>query len=369
MSIDLLKKAAQFLKQAGPASTAIVYHKACGDGIAAAAIVARTIKKYSGTHPKKIIAYAYNEDFKKLSKELSKFKFAIFVDLAIDRNKDELIALSKSTKVLIVDHHELTNNLNESSILHVHPKFFYAGNSSRYVGAKLAYDICAEVADIREMCWLAGIGLVHDIGSEDFKEFMNQIYRKFPELRDGKNIYGFESRLGQIVSVITAASYGPKAETAAVKLCIEANDPMAILESKYAEARLLMHLKEEINKEIKHYVNNWKKEATHDTKLNLAVYEIKSKHNITGPVSTILSLKNPEVIFVMYKKINNLVKISVRSQTKRINCDTLTKRLAMNLTNGIGGGHVPAAGGSFAAKDLKKFLELLPKFVKAQLQL
>src|SRR3989344_3751174 len=157
MSVDLLKRAAQFLKQAGPASTAIVYHKACGDGIAAAAIVARTIKKYSGIHPKKIIAYAYNEDFKKLSKELSKYKSVIFVDLAIDRNKDALIALSKSTKVLIVDHHELTNNLNDSGILHVHPKFFWQGNSSRYVGAKLAYDICAKITDVEEMCWLAGV--------------------------------------------------------------------------------------------------------------------------------------------------------------------------------------------------------------------
>ncbi len=366
--MELLSKAAQFLKQAEPVSTAVVYHKACGDGIAAAAIVARTFQKLAGKLPK-IIAYAYNEDFKKLSMVLSKYKFAIFVDLAIDRNKDVLVALSKSTKVLIVDHHELTNNLNEFGILHVHPKFFWQGNSSKYVGAKLAYDICAEVTDVREMCWLAGVGLIHDIGSEDFKDFMNQIYKKFPELKEGKNIYGFESRLGQIVSVITAASYGSKAETAAVKLCIEANDPMAILESKYAEARLLMHLKEEINEKIKHYVDNWKKEAACDAKLNLAVYEIKSKHNITGPVSTILSLKNPDVIFVMYKKIGSIIKISTRNQTKRINCDELTKRLAANLTDGIGGGHIPAAGGSFAAKDLKKFLELLPKFVKAQLQL
>ncbi|MBI2040972.1 MAG: DHH family phosphoesterase [DPANN group archaeon] len=363
----MLKQAAEFIKECKPASIAIVYHKACGDGIAAAAIVARTIEKLKGKLPK-IISYAYNEDFKKLSKELSKYKFAIFVDLAIDRNKDELITLSKSAKVLIVDHHELTNNLNKFGILHVHPKFFWQGNSSKYVGAKLAYDICAEVADISDMCWLAGVGLVHDVGSEDFKEFMNQIYRKFPELKEGKNIYGFESRLGQIVSVITAASYGPQAEKSAVKLCIEAKDPMAILESKYAEARLLMHLKADINKEINYYVKNWRTKAKMFKDINLALYRINSKHNIGSAVSTILSLKNPEVIFVVYKKIGSIIKISTRNQTKRINCDELTKKLAANLTNGVGGGHIPAAGSSFAAKDLKKFLELVPKFVKEMLK-
>ncbi len=364
----LLKAAAQFLKQAEPASTAIVYHKSCGDGIAAAAIVARTFLKIFGKQPK-ILAHAYSEDFRKLIDSIKKYKSVIFLDLSIDKNKKELLDLKKSSKILIVDHHELTNNLNDSGILHVHPKFFYHGNSSRYVGAKLAYDICSEVMDICEMCWLAGVGLVHDIGSEDFKEFMNQIYRKFPELREGKNVYGFESRLGQIVSVITAAGYGAAAEKAAVKLCIEAKDPMAILERKYPEARLLQCAKEGINKEINYYVKNWRTKAKIFPDINLALYKINSKHNIGSAVSTILSLKNPETIFVIYKKINGIIKISTRNQVKRINCDELTKRLAVNLMNGVGGGHIPAAGGSFAAKDLKKFLELVPKFVREMLRL
>ncbi len=362
----MLSKAAGFIRNCRPAETAVVYHKACGDGICATAIVARTFKKLTNALPK-IMPYAYDEDFRKLVLTVKKYKFVIFLDLSIDKYKDELVKLKNSSNILIVDHHELTNNLNEDGILHIHPKFFYGGNSSKYVSAKLAYDICSQLADVSEASWLAAAGLVHDVGSEDFKEFMNQIYRKFPELKEGKNIYGFESRLGQIVSVITAAGYGPKAEKAAVKLCIEAQDPMAILERKYAEARLLMRLKEEINKEIRHYVNSWKSEADYNSELQLAICEIKSKHKIGGPVSTILSLKNPEIIFVTYKKDNKLVNFNIRNQNKRVNCAELAKKLAANLSNSNGGGHIPAAGGSFAAKDLNKFLELLPKFVREML--
>ncbi len=362
----MLKQAADFVSKCRPAETVIIYHKSCGDGICAAAILARAIGKISGGLPT-IESYTYSESFAKLAEKIQKFKKIIFIDLAIDKYESELIAIKKSSEILLIDHHELTNNLNDTGILHVHPKFFYSGNSSRYVGAKLAYDICAEVTDVKKICWLAGVGLVHDMGSEDFKEFMDFIYKEYPELKAGKNVYGFDSRLGQITSVITAASYSETAEKTAIKLCIVANDPMAILERKYSEANELMKFKEDISKEIDDYVKNWKSRANYYEDLKLAVYEIKSKHDINSPAATILSIRNPDVIFVLYKILSGIVNINMRSHAQRINCAELAKRITAKLENGTGGGHIPAAGGSFAVKDLKKFLELVPKLVKEML--
>ncbi|MBI4095240.1 MAG: DHH family phosphoesterase [DPANN group archaeon] len=363
----MLAAAADFIRKCRPEKTVIVYHKTCGDGICATAVIARTFKKLTNKFPK-IIPYAYDEDFGKLTAEIKKYGSVIFLDLSIDKYKDELLKLKNSSDVLIIDHHELTNNMNENGILHIHPKFFYSGNSSRYVGAKLAYDICSQLADIFEMSWLAAAGLIHDVGSEDWKKFMDDVYRQFPELREGKNIYGFDCRLGQIVSVITAASFSAQAEKIAIGLCIEAKDPMAILERKYPEAVKLMNFKDKINKDIKKYVNNWKSLCNYNIDLNLAVCEIKSRHAIGGPVSTILSLKNTDIIFVTYKVGSKIVNFNIRNQNIKINCSDLAKNVTAKLENGTGGGHIPAAGGSFAAKDLNRFLELLPKIAKEMLK-
>jgi len=118
----MLNEAADFIRNCKPKNTAVVYHRGCGDGISAAAILIKTFEKYFGERPAKII-YA-NPGKLDLVKIPAFYEYIIFTDLAADQNLKEVLRWSKRSKIAVFDHHTIANNLNEHGILHVHPDLF-----------------------------------------------------------------------------------------------------------------------------------------------------------------------------------------------------------------------------------------------------
>ncbi len=59
----LLEKAAEFLKDCEPEETIVIYHKGCGDGICASAILGKYFKKVYQKIPKKFFVLGYEENF------------------------------------------------------------------------------------------------------------------------------------------------------------------------------------------------------------------------------------------------------------------------------------------------------------------
>ena len=80
----MLEKAAKFLENCNPDETIVVYHKGCGDGIAACAILGKFFKKTKDGVPKKFIAIGYDEDFAMFVKKILNMNIrnVIFADLS-----------------------------------------------------------------------------------------------------------------------------------------------------------------------------------------------------------------------------------------------------------------------------------------------
>ena len=84
-------------------------------------------------------------------------------------------------------------------------------------------------------------------------------------------------------------------------------------------------------------------------------FEFDSKFFVKSIVASILSGTEANKTFVIIEAQNNLYKLSIRRQDKRVNCDEFLKKLLKGLEGTDGGGHVPAAGGHFMKKDLSEF--------------
>lgn len=366
----MLDKAADFLKSCNPEETIVVYHKGCGDGIAASAILGRFFKKTKGAGPKKFIAISYDEDFAMFVKKIlaQNIKNVIFADLSLDKFPGLLMELAKKFRILILDHHTLVNDMNKHGILHIHPDFISKIQSAKYCGAKITYDICSKAENMSDVNWLAAVGIIHDIGSAEWKDFLDEVYAKYPELKSGYDVYGFDSKLGELTSLISASKVGVAKEIRTINLCINTENPIDILEMRSDLAKELKYWKEKMDKEINNYVQNWKTLGRIYNDLKFAIVEIKTKLPISSTVSTILSLKNPDYIFCIYKLKGRVVDISFRAQGNRINCAKLAQESTKGFEFGSGGGHPPAAGARVLKKDFERFKRQLPAIVKRLLK-
>ncbi|MGC8884924.1 MAG: DHHA1 domain-containing protein [Candidatus Nanoarchaeia archaeon] len=356
---DLLENAAKWIKESRPESTVILYHAGCGDGIASAAILLKTYLELFGERPK-VIEASPNRLNKINVNKINVHKYIIFADISADAWKDQTLKLAEQSKILVLDHHALTEDLNRYGILHVHPQFFSKLPGTRYPGAKLVYDVCSKIFDCSGFAWLAAVGIVNDLAGEAWKEFLDFVFEKWPEL--GQKSYGFESKLGFIASVLNAGQDVKQGDKKALELCIKAERPADILEKKYSEAKLLTKIREERRAEIDYYVQNWKRIAVLHPKEKLVWLYLKPKHKIAFSVATILAQQRPDLLFIVLNEEANRIKISFRQAKGLIDCSKLAKA-ATEPFGGRGGGHPEAAGGTVRPKDLdafkQKVLELL----------
>jgi single-stranded DNA-specific DHH superfamily exonuclease len=353
----MLDKAADFIKHSDPKETVVVYHGGCGDGIAAAAIMLKTFQKLFGEMPK--VKFASPGVVAKLNLHSNTI---IFVDLAVDQEKDFLLNLAKNSRILILDHHQLQNNMNDFGILHVNPDMFSKIPGVRYPGAKLTYDTCSLIADTSDMDWIAAIGLVHDVGAEHWKPFLDSMFAKYKEL--GKVTYEYKGKIGKLVSIITAGQELKHGNEIALKVLLEAERPSDILDEKVPEVSELVELDKAREEEITHYVDSWEKLADIDRKLKLAIYDVELKHKISSALATVLSKAHPEYLFViMNQESPAVLKLNFRQTLSKVDCAQLAKESTKDF-GGSGGGHKPAAGGRIHPKYKEKFKEKLKELLK-----
>ena len=350
----MLNEAADFIRNCKPKNTAVVYHRGCGDGISAAAILIKTFEKYFGERPAKII-YA-NPGKLDLVKIPAFYEYIIFTDLAADQNLKEVLRWSKRSKIAVFDHHTIANNLNEYGILHIHPDLFQKElEGSRYCGAKLTYDICSLVADIQDLDWLAGVGIINDVGGTAWKKFLDKIYNNYPELSKSKKKYDFSSQLGEIASLFSSGKDRAGGERLALEVALDAENPKDLLDCS-GKAAILCKYRKSREDEIKYYTDDWKNKA--EKYGNLIIYEISPKNEIISAVSTIISMQVKNKTVVVLRINNGSIKISYRNQNSKVDCNKLAMQLAKEF-NGIGGGHPQASGGLISENKLEEFKKRL----------
>lgn len=366
--MNMIEKGANFIKSCNE-KTVLIYD-IDGDSIGSAVIVAKTIERLFGYVPQAFIIshdlFAVDKGiFKKINDK--KIKNIIIVDIAVDEEPKYILEIAKKSKVLVIDHHQIRNNLNKfDNILYVNP-FFWKSKIEpfKYCTSKITYDICSKLADIDDLAWLAGLGIINDYCGEEWKEFLNIIYKKYPILKKGNEPYSFDSNFGMIDHMITSGYYhsGNRGGKIAYEACIEASSPLDILEARTSKARVLKKFHEEVQKEISFIVDNWKSYAEIHEDKKLIFLELKTKFAIKSPISTILSIRNPGYTFIILRRSGNFVSVSLRRNDGKVDCGRLAKLATKDFENAGGGGHAPAAGASIMVKDLEKFKEKILKLV------
>jgi len=348
----MIKEVADFIKKNGNKKTVIIFDTD-GDGIGSAVILAKTFKKLFKRTPKAMPAshdlfFITKDMFKEIKNK--KFDFVITVDIAIDEKPNYILKLAKKSKILIIDHHQIHRNLNRiKNILHFNPSLWKTKIPSyKYCTSKIVYDACNKLANIEDLDWLAGIGIVNDRSEDKWKIFLNKIYRKY-------NLS--LSKLRLINNMITSSYHHSRTKGIKIgyKACLEVSSPIDILKTKTPSSKKLKKFYNIIEREIVLTMKNWKKNAEIIENKKLIILKLKTKFSINSPISTKISIEKPNYIVVVARKRGKMIYMSLRRQDKKVNCGKITSKLSRGLKNSSGGGHMPAAGIHIMAKDWTKF--------------
>jgi oligoribonuclease NrnB/cAMP/cGMP phosphodiesterase (DHH superfamily) len=365
----MIDKAVNFIKNCNE-KTAIIYD-IDGDSIGSAIIVAKTIERLFDYIP---TAFIINHELftvdKGIYKEVidKKVKNVIIVDVAIDETPEYVLKIDKKVKILILDHHQVHRDLNKfSNIIHVNPYFWNSKvEPVKYCTSKLTYDICSRITDIEDLVWLAGLGIINDYCGEQWKDFLDKLYEKYPILKKGKEPYSFESNFGLIDHIVTSGYYhsGLRGGKIAYEACLEASSPLDLLEARTSKAKTLMEFYCEVQEEINKVMSNWRKYAEIHEDKKLVFLELKTRFAIKSPISTMLGIRNPNYTFIIFREKGNFIQISLRREDGKVDCGKLAEFATKNLENANGGGHAPAAGANIMANDLEKFKENVLKYLR-----
>ena len=305
-----LDKAVEFLKNVD--KDIVIFANDDGDGVCSAALLLAYLRErkikpdlYFGGYDRKTL-----ESFTR-----RKNKFVIFVDFAIDQYL-EIIKAFKKSKVMVIDHHVITNNLNKIGVVHINPRF---EKPNAYISAShITSDICKK-AGLKGCSWLGKLGDVCDRADK------------------GNNL---ENEAAFIISAIEAIDKNRFEELAKTLSEIEGLEYF-VYNPKY------QRLKERLSTEIRLQLESIEPMLSKD----IIFFEIKSRLSISSILSSMLLDKYPNKTFLIYKKTNDFYHISGRS--KMINLVNAFKIACKGV--GRGGGHSVAAGAE--VRDINIFMQ------------
>jgi single-stranded DNA-specific DHH superfamily exonuclease len=328
--------------------TALVFHIDT-DGCCSGALVGKLFKKlgksidfYIGSIPtlpdavmRKLIYGMYN--------------LIIFVDLSVDQQADKIRELAKNSKVLIIDHHTITENLNSSRVCHMNP--LLDGTEKYYPASKYIYDIF----ELEDYDWIAAVGL---IGVPQWREFLEGTFKRHGlELGDDPNARGTVfAKADEMVGSARILRGNIGAEKAFELL---ANSES--LDEFFQNAGELELWHKAVQKEMKRKVKEFEDSA--ERVGSALAFELESEMNLGSALSTALSNKHPDKTIMIYDKRNSMIKFHLRRGDGKLNLSDSVKESLKRFEHSAGGGHRNAAGGHVLESDWKEFKPVLMKKV------
>lgn len=269
----------------------------------------------------------------------------VFVDLPVGQEAEKVERLSKECGcfIIIIDHHIPQKDMNSDSILHINHMF----ENDIYIPTSYQVQWLLEKIGKKASMWdwISAIGIIGDYGFRECKDFLNKVKAKYPDLLSDNAL---ESKLGLGSNVISSAitMKGVWGAERALKTLVEAKKF-----EDFFEDEELGKLTEEMKLEIDRLLEDFPKKKEEFANINLILYEIKSKLNITSVIASKLARLYPEDIIVVRKHTEKGVKMSLRCQRGQVNLGLAVKACIEGI--GSGGGH-PKAAGAFVT-DWKRF--------------
>jgi RecJ-like exonuclease len=168
------------------------------DGICAASIICKMLLRKNKKFHLSLIKQLEKEKIEEIEKE--NYNFIIFTDMGSGQIEDLLKLHEK--RILILDHHQLKENIESEKIIHINPHLFGIDGSREISGAGVAY-LFAVAMDKRnvDLIHLAIIGALGDRQEENGKfhgvneMILNEAVRlNVIEIKRGLRIFGRISR-------------------------------------------------------------------------------------------------------------------------------------------------------------------------------
>jgi len=329
---------------------AILFH-GDADGMCSGLIASRAVQLLRGKKPELIFSQGNSEveltekSIKRLRKR--KINKVILVDLAVDQNSKTIKKTEKFAQLLIIDHHKIYKNLNSKKITFIKSQYVSSREPSRYPAAKLTFDLFSSCLDLEDLEWVAAVGIIGDFGLKHWRKFIVSAGRK--KKLSLKKMTELKELIGAVEAVEDRKLSGLLKE-------FEKNieTPKKLSRSKFVK------YKKKYNSELKRLLKGIKGAEKYPEK-QLIYYLMKSKFYIKSALINRISQKYPKkTIILVQDRGNTKLHISARRQDFKVKVNELLEKSLRGL-NGSGGGHIPAAGGKVARKDLAKFKENLLK--------
>jgi single-stranded DNA-specific DHH superfamily exonuclease len=274
--------------------------------------------------------------------ELEEYNKIFVCDLGENLVRDILnLSKRKDKEVVYFDHH-LSDEKAPKEVIEIRRKGFFPT-------VRLVYDALPKRYQNKK--WLAVAGVFADSGQKyvENRMFINSFFKK--NKIDAKYF---------VINVVHALTgfliYNSKSREKAFFELVSINDWRKLGKLK-KDSRIV---DKEINKHVKEYED--KQEYIN----GIYFYYFEPKYSVTGIVNGRISFKDPDETFVFVApdlENNDKLKISARSQNRKINTIKLLAYATKDFKNSSSGGHIPAAGGTIMRKDLKTFKKRLAEFM------
>lgn len=331
----------------------IFYHAYCTDGLFSCIITSKAITKITKLKPKAHYHYTVYEITEEIIEYVRKNNItkAIFVDLSLDANIENLKKLGEYTDVLIIDHHKFNVDLNLDRIVFAHSELFNKDlDGSKYPASKLCYDLFSTLINIEELDWLAAVGLVGDMGYLPWKAFVNKVQNKY-NIKIEDDVYSTE--IGQAAYMLKRAKDIYEKDIT-FNLTFKAKNLFEIIQNEK-----LIKLNDLAVKERTKWIDLRDKVEKYG---DLIIYEITPKYKIGSALSSTLNLnyysKNTLIVISIFKN-KDFMDISARDQRRRIKLNELLRAVVKDIPGASAGGHIPAAGCQLDKKYLEEFKKRL----------
>ncbi|UCB59770.1 MAG: hypothetical protein JSW72_06475 [Candidatus Bathyarchaeota archaeon] len=346
-------------------SAFLIFHDDA-DGCCAAAILLNLVATQStGESPDFASPEKHSVELtRQLTKKLRERhpKFIVSLDLALPRSPKKIAALLPAlhAQMLIYDHHIQSRFLDwPENCIHINPLNMGLGNipASYY-----SYILSKRYTNLRRMCWVAAVGVVHDYRVKECKDLLEEVRGLYPSLYPFEAIdqpTALRSPLMAIAHLVNAGyqhsdGQGAKLAVEALNEALSMDDPTTLLEGKTRKALLLHRFRREVDDEINRFREQFEFDAEFHAESQIAFYSVDPKFNITSQLATQLQHSYPNtIIAVMSPEAPKKVKASLRRGSNvETDLAALAESTTARLAQASGGGHPDASGCTLRTKDV-----------------
>ncbi len=355
---SLYTEAADWLKQIRKSGLVVVVYHRDSDGVCSAVMAAK-ILKYIGCGSVKTIPCdpATPAVTPPLMRSLSELQpdYLMFVDMAVDQDPNPLVLLKQKygTKVIVIDHHPMSMDLNMLDIRHINTRSADARAylPASYMMYKIAEKINKELA--RDYSWISLIGTIGDHGIESCQDLVKEFSSAYGKIATTQKDFS-QTKYGKASEYIMSAKASDEDGIEKARIILE----RAMGVDPFLASETLKEWHFGIQVIIDHLVKNFEKDAELQPNANIAIYMIKTDKRIESVVASVISDKFPRMTVVVCRESQDRIGCSLRNQ-KSADLGGLVKNSIAGLKDARGGGHPQAAAASIKKSDWVTFKNAL----------